>query len=117
MMRWPHIAGRACVLAPLLLGHWQSALAETDSSQAAQKPCFEFVAGRPDTPPSAPMLINTCNGQTFVLAKQSHARRGGKQARYVWQQLPMRGVQSDLTGTRAAQKSGCFAYDNRLFCQ
>jgi hypothetical protein len=92
-------------------------MAEAESSRAAQKPCFEFVAGRPDTPPGAPMLVNTCTGQTFVLAKQSHGPRGGKHARYVWQQLPMREVQSDLTGTRAAQKSGCFAYDNRLFCE
>ena len=117
MMRWYLIAGSACLLAEVLLGGWHSAATAAESDETAQKHCFQFVAGRPDTLPIAPMLINTCTGETFMLAKQARGLRGAKSAQYVWRQIPMGEPQPDAVNTRAARSSKCFAYDNRLFCE
>jgi hypothetical protein len=118
MMRPGLIAGSACILASLLLGQWHGASAQSEPSQTAQKDCLEFVAGRPDTPPGAPMLINKCTGHTFVLVtKQPAGPRGAKHVHYFWQRIPMREPPSDLASARPAAGSKCFAYENRLFCE
>jgi hypothetical protein len=114
MMRLSLIAVFTCILSSL--GHGASA--QSESSHTAQKDCIEFVAGRRDTPPCAPMLINKCTGHTFVLVtRQPSGSRGAKHVHYLWQRIFMREPPPELASTRTAPGSKCFAYENRLFCE
>ena len=118
MMQRRLTKGVACILAPLLLGFWHCASAQSDLGKTGQESCLEIIAGRAGIPPGAPMLFDKCTGHTFMLIKtRGQGFRGGKPARYVWERIPMREPLSALASTRRAPTSKCFAYDNRLFCE
>jgi hypothetical protein len=89
-----------------------------EQTPTARTDCFELVVAQQGTPPGSPMLVNKCNGHTFILvAKPSQRTRNGKSVRYVWEAIPVADSGADLTSNRPALGKECFTYDDRVFCK
>ena len=88
-------------------------------------PCFRVIEGHADVPPAAPMLVDRCSGETFVLMR---SRRGDdKSVRFEWLPIAKSAPGSVATPTapapprpassaKAATKDGCFTYNGRAYC-
>jgi hypothetical protein len=92
--------------------------ASANDLPASSSACFSVIAGRPDVPPAAPMLLDGCTGETFVLRRSL-----GHSGRYEWVAL----AKGNATAAKASErvlpskppqvgKIGCFTYNARSYC-
>ncbi|MFM1814790.1 MAG: hypothetical protein RLZ98_1485 [Pseudomonadota bacterium] len=100
-----------------------------DAKSPTLVPCFEVIRGSGNIEPAAPMLINKCTGETFLLKRL----RGSADASagYAWVPLvtrrrnvkpqaasKYRGRGRNYIKRRKALASPpCFKFDGRTFCE
>jgi len=101
-------------LATCLIGVMAAAPTQAQQQDPAGQPsiCFTVIEGRTDVPPGAPILVDRCTGETFVLTRS----RG----QIAWS--PIAKTSADRPETKAVAKSpagpkkGCFSYSDRTYC-
>lgn len=80
-------------------------------------PCFQVIAGQPNVPPGAPVLVDRCSGDTFVLV-----RAKGRNAAHRWVPLSKSNADSTEAAGPASPRSrtkaaaNCFSYNGRSYC-
>lgn len=88
---------------------------DLQAQDAGEKPCFELHPGIAAHPPHAPLLLNRCTGETFVLiAGASSKKRPASPSSYRWQPIGKSRPAPELASPAAGTK--CFDYDGRKFC-
>lgn len=95
-----------------------SASAASVQAQETTFTCFSMIEGQADVPPAAPLLLNRCTGDTFVL-RRSPKDPGG----FAWAALSKAGSAAaepqrpplELKSSNVG-KSGCFTYNSRSYC-
>lgn len=108
--------GRHSIAAVLILGSAASASAQ-DTPTPPPSTCYTVVEGRPDVPPGAPLLVDLCSGDTFVL-RRSH----GHPPTFTWIALTKETASakaSALTPSArpaSAAQLRCFSYNGRSYC-
>lgn len=85
--------------------------AQAEDSTIPQSICFTVVEGRPGVLPGAPMLVDRCTGETFVLTRSRSA--------IAW--VPITKASADRPDAKAVAKAptgkkGCFTYGDRTYC-
>lgn len=108
-----------CLAAGLCLCTSPAAAQQTPPATA----CFQVIEGSADVPPAAPLLVDRCTGETFVLTR---ARRGeGKAFEWVPIAKAAAGAVAEAApappprppaSAKAASKEGCFTYSGRNYC-
>lgn len=109
--------GRAMRLVAVGLGMIAGASAAQAQAPPTSGPCFQVIAGQADVAPAAPMLVDRCTGETFVLVRGP--RNDGKAASYVWTPLGKSAAEPAVRPTstaKAATKAGCFDYNGKSYC-
>lgn len=80
--------------------------------------CFQLIPGQPEVPPQAPLLLNTCTGEAFVLTRAKRAN--ARSAPFEWLEIAKPGVAAtDPTKGAPEAKAGrdnCFTYNGRSYC-
>lgn len=83
--------------------------------------CYSVIEAKTDVPPSAPILVNACTGETFILTRVG---RGDRRS-YVWRPIAKgdagtpSGANASTAANRAAPpaaRAGCFTFNGRTFC-
>jgi hypothetical protein len=93
---------------------------EAQSPPPSDGVCFEMIPAIPKTLPGAPILLNKCTGDSFVLSRLGPNAPGGRKAEPPYQWLPI-GRAVTAEGKAKFEQSGsvgakCFSYDGRHFC-
>ncbi len=92
-----------------------------DEAAAPASACFAVIEAKPGVLPAAPILVDRCSGQTFVLTKK---RRSDPPA-YAWVPIgkveagtttPARPARSAASSARTQARANCFSYNGRTFC-
>jgi hypothetical protein len=93
-----------------------------DQTSSQPPHCFEVIAANPKGPPGAPILVNRCSGETYLLTRMR--RNGQKSATFQW--VPIDKAISGAAGEPPLQgatskaikptPNGCFVYNQRIFC-
>jgi hypothetical protein len=78
--------------------------------------CFELHPPTPAHPPHAPLLLNRCTGETFILIAGKSTKRRAAPAGYLWQPVSKGGATAAVSTPAPATGSKCFSYDGRKFC-
>ncbi len=94
-------------------------IADPASAQPAGTACFQVLPGQTEVLPQAPLLLNTCTGETFVLIRAK--RPGPKSAQFEWLEIakPGAGSSESTKGAPAATgpaRDNCFTYNGRSYC-
>jgi hypothetical protein len=93
--------------------------AATAGAETPAAPCYELIPARAGIEPPAPMLVDKCNGRTWLLVR---AGRGV----YRWATLRMdadmpKATDRPATDSQPARKDDggqkCFTFNNRKFCE
>lgn len=85
------------------------------AQEPGQGVCFELHPAASAQPPHAPLLLNRCTGETFILvAGSSSKKRLAAPSGYRW--LPVSKGRAIPAVTAPAAGTKCFAYDGRKFC-
>lgn len=94
---------------------------QAQTSAASASSCFQVIEGNADVPPAAPILLDRCTGETFVLTRLR--RGGGIAAPFEWVPLTKgRAAETETSSSTptvkspAAGKAGCFTYNGRSYC-
>jgi hypothetical protein len=94
------------------------AAGNADAQTAADtSPCFHVIEGQANVPPGAPVLVDRCTGNTFVLVRA----KGGATA-YRWAPIGRSGEGETVAARpssavpRAKATANCFSYNGRSYC-
>lgn len=95
-------------------------IADPASAEPAAAACFQMLPGQADVLPHAPLLLNTCTGEAFVLTRTKRAGTGS--APFAWMPIarPAAGRPDSARGAGAPTATGqanCFTYNGRSYCQ
>jgi hypothetical protein len=110
---------RSCLVAAFLTAMAGSATAE---SSGRSDVCFDVLAVRPEAGLVGTILVNRCNGQTWILVRDYQSPTKKKSAGtpgYRWslvQKTLTEPTVSDLAGPAKAD-SKCFTFQGRRFCE
>jgi hypothetical protein len=68
--------------------------------------------------PGAPLLINKCTGQTYVLTRVTVHRKSAGPYTYRWQPIAVSDTPEAAPKPATAAPTGhkCFSFDGRQFC-
>ena len=116
-----------CLIAGALIGiSAGGACAQASAPEAA---CFEVLVGPSETKPAGAILLNRCNGQTWLLVRTYEASRGS--LIYRWSAIATDPASPKATtsaparppigppsaSTPAVTGDKCFVFQGRKFCE
>ena len=88
---------------------------------APSSACFAVIEAQPGVLPAAPILVDRCSGQTFILTK----KRRGDPTTYEWvaigkaesrSRAPAKPARSTASSAKIPARANCFSYNGRTFC-
>jgi hypothetical protein len=105
-----------------LLALFAPACCPATGALAQEQPgaCFDVIANANDSGPAGAILLNRCNGQTWLLVRtyQPAGKGAPPQFVYRWSALPADiGESRQTTAPPAARNDKCFAFQGRQFCE
>ena len=116
MPRWQ--AFKSPLLACSLLLSPAGAIAEQAPPAPGGSVCYELIPAAANTLPGAPLLVNKCSGQTYVLTRMSSRAKATGHHVYRWHPIALGNATETKPRPAAAAPAGskCFAFDGRQFC-
>ena len=104
------------LLACSLLLSAAGAIAEQPPPAPEGSACYGLIPAAANTLPGAPLLINKCSGQTYVLTRVPLREKAAGRHMYRWHPIALGDATETKPRPAAAAGSKCFAYDGRQFC-
>lgn len=92
-----------------------------DEAAAPSSACFAVIEAKPGVLPAAPILVDRCSGETFVLTK----KRRGDPTTYEWvaigkaesgSRVSAKPARSTASSAKMPARGNCFSYNGRTFC-
>lgn len=116
MPRW-QVSKSPLLACGLLLGP-AAAIAEQAPPGPGGSACYELIPAAANTLPGAPMLVNKCSGQTYVLTRVPSRVKAAGHHVYWWRPIALGDATETKPRPAAAAPAGskCFAFDGRRFC-
>ncbi|MET0631482.1 MAG: hypothetical protein ABWY47_17660 [Xanthobacteraceae bacterium] len=95
--------------------------ADAVSAQEQRGACFDVLAGPAEMKPAGAILLNRCNGQTWILVRTYQAPAKGSPGHFVyrWSALASDGIEPRPRSGEPAAAAGdkCFTFQGRRFCE